>query len=199
MGQWESKPPEVHVLLLGLDNAGKSTLLYKLRHNVSVSTVPTIGFNVEMLEARKNRKSVAVTMWDVGGQKQMRQHWPDFYQNAAAVVFVVDSADAERVEEASKELENTLRSDDLRGLPVVLLANKQDVSGALTATEIKDRFNARKVCSGRDWFVQPCSGSTGFGVEEAFRRVVHMVRFPSEPVKENIKGRVQYMRSNARQ
>lgn len=176
MGLRGSKQPEAHVLLLGLDNAGKSTLLYKLKHNACVSTVPTIGFNVEMFDARKNRKSIALTVWDVGGQGKMREHWTSFYQDAAAVVFVVDSSSRGRLEEARRELENTLRSEQLRGRPLVLLANKQDVNGALTVTEIKDKFNLNKICSDRDWFVQPCSASTGFGVEEAFRRVVQMVK-----------------------
>ncbi|XP_068427640.1 ADP-ribosylation factor-like protein 14 [Clinocottus analis] len=176
MGLRGSKQPEVQVLLLGLDNAGKSTLLYKLKLNACVGTVPTIGFNVEMLEGKKNGKNIALTVWDVGGQGRMREHWPSFYQDAAAVVFVVDSSGRERLEEARRELEVTLKSELLRGRPLVLLANKQDVNGALTATEIKDSFSLRKLCSGRDWFVQPCSASTGFGVEEAFKRVVQMVK-----------------------
>ncbi|XP_072219685.1 ADP-ribosylation factor-like protein 14 [Leuresthes tenuis] len=198
MGHLVSKQPQVQVLLLGLDNAGKSTFLYKLKHNACVTTVPTIGFNVEMLDARKSRKNIAINLWDVGGQGMMRQHWQDFHQNTAAVMFVVDSADNKRLDEARKELENTLQSDQLLGRPLILLANKQDVSGALTVTELKDRFNLRKICSGRDWFVQPCSASTGFGVEEAFRRLVQMVKLPSEAgaVKDNIKETVHYLRSN---
>lgn len=174
MGLQGSKQPEAHVLLLGLDDAGKSTLLYKLKHNACVSTVPTIGFNVEMLEARRTRKNL--TLWDVGGQRKMRRHWPSFYQDVAAVVFVVDSAGTERLEEARRELENTLRSEHLRGRPLVVLANKQDVNGARSVIEIKDMFDLKKICSDRDWFIQPCSASTGFGVEEAFRRVVQMVK-----------------------
>ncbi|XP_030608361.1 ADP-ribosylation factor-like protein 14 [Archocentrus centrarchus] len=199
MGTWVSKP-QVQVLLLGLDNAGKSTLLYKLKHNICVSTVPTIGFNVEMLEARKNRNKIAITIWDVGGQGKMRDHWPNFYQNAAAIVFVVDSADQERLSEAQKELEGILRNDERQGRPVILLANKQDVNGALNVTEIKDRFNLRKICLGRDWFVQPCSASTGFGIEEVFKRVVQLVKLPSDPgaVKDNIKDTVHYLRANSR-
>lgn len=199
MGLWVSKP-QVQVLLLGLDNAGKSTLLYKLKHNTCVSTVPTIGFNVEMLEARKNRRKIAITIWDVGGQGNMRDHWPNFYQNAGAIVFVVDSADQERLNEAQRELERTLRNDELRGRPLILLANKQDVDGALNVTEMKDRFNMRKICQERDCFVQPCSASTGFGVEEAFKRVVQVVKLPSEPgaVKDNIKDTVHYLRTNTK-
>ncbi|XP_039877752.1 ADP-ribosylation factor-like protein 14 [Simochromis diagramma] len=199
MGLWVSKP-QVQVLLLGLDNAGKSTLLYKLKHNTNVSTVPTIGFNVEMLEARKNRRKIAITIWDVGGQGNMRAHWPNFYQNAGAIVFVVDSADQERLNEAQRELERTLRNDELRGRPLILLANKQDVDGALNVTEMKDRFNMRKICQERDCFVQPCSASTGFGVEEAFKRVVQVIKLPSEPgaVKDNIKDTVHYLRTNTK-
>ncbi|XP_029970871.1 ADP-ribosylation factor-like protein 14 [Salarias fasciatus] len=198
MGQLISKQPQVEVLLLGLDNAGKSTLLYKLKHNMSVSTVPTIGFNVEMLEAKKNRKSIGVTVWDVGGQGQMREHWPSFHANASAVVFVVDSADQERMKEARHELEATLGSEQLRGRPVVLVANKQDVNGALTVTEMKDKFNLKKLCTGRDWFIQPCSATTGFGVEEAFKRVVQLVKLPSDSggVKDNIKDKVHHIKTS---
>ncbi|XP_008332192.1 ADP-ribosylation factor-like protein 14 [Cynoglossus semilaevis] len=201
MGLRGSKLPEVNVLLLGLDNAGKSTLLYKLKHKACVNTVPTIGFNVEMIETKKNRKNIALTMWDVGGQGRMREHWPNFHQDAGAVVFVVDSADMERLEEARRELEKTLKSDLLSGRPLMVLANKQDKNGALTATDIKDRFHLRKLCTGRDWYVQPCSGSTGFGVEEAFNRLVQMVKLPSDPgaMKDNIKETVQYLRSNSKQ
>ncbi|XP_071348730.1 ADP-ribosylation factor-like protein 14 [Trachinotus anak] len=200
MGLRGSKQPQVHVLLLGLDNAGKSTLLYKLKHNACVTTVPTIGFNVEMLEARKNRKNISLTVWDVGGQRKMREHWKSFHQDAAAVVFVVDSSDRERLEEARRELENTVRSEQLSGRPLIVLANKQDVNGALTATEIKERFNLKRACPGRDWFVQPCSASTGFGVEEAFRQVVQMAKLPSDSgaIRDNIKETVHYLRTNSR-
>ncbi|KAF7652964.1 hypothetical protein LDENG_00088780 [Lucifuga dentata] len=200
MGQRGAKQPEAQILLLGLDNAGKSTLLYKVKYNTCVSTVPTIGFNVEMIEARKSRKNIALTVWDVGGQGRMRQCWKSFHQDTAAVVFVLDCSDTQRLDEARRELENTLRSEQLRGRPLVILANKQDVNGALTVTDITERFNLRKLCSGRDWFVQPCSASTGFGVQEGFKRVAQMVRLPSESgmMKDNIKDTVHYLRSNSR-
>lgn len=198
MGLRGSKLPQAHVLLLGLDNAGKSTLLYKLKHNACVSTVPTIGFNVEMIEARKKGKNIAVTLWDVGGQGRMREHWKSFHQDAAAVVFVVDSSDLGRLEEARRELDKTLRSEHLSGLPLIVVANKQDVNGALTATEMKDRINLKRMVSGRDWFVQPCSASTGFGVEDVFKQVVQMVKISSETgsMKENMKDTVHYLKAS---
>lgn len=200
MGLLGSKP-QAQILMLGLDNAGKSTLLYKLKHDANVTTVPTIGFNVEMMDAVKNRRNIALTVWDVGGQKGMREHWKSFHHDAAAVVFVVDSSDLERLEEARHELENTLRSEQLRGRPLMLIANKQDVSGSLTVTEITDRFHLKKLCPGRAWFVQPCSASTGYGVEEAFKRVVQMAKLPSDTgaMRDNIKGTVHYIRTNSRQ
>lgn len=200
MGLLGSKP-QAKILMLGLDNAGKSTLLYKLKHDANVTTVPTIGFNVGMMDAMKNRRNIALTVWDVGGQKGMREHWKSFHHDAAAVVFVVDSSDLKRLEEARCELENTLRSEQLRGRPLMLIANKQDVNGALTATDIIDTFNMKKLCSGRGWFVHPCSASTGYGVEEAFKRVVQMAKLPSDTgaMKDNIKGTVQYIRTNNRQ
>ncbi|XP_076001287.1 ADP-ribosylation factor-like protein 14 [Genypterus blacodes] len=200
MGQRGSKQPEAQILILGLDNAGKSTLLYKVKYNKSVTTVPTIGFNVEMIDAKKHRKNIALTMWDVGGQEQMRQYWSSYHADAGAVVFVVDSADTRRLDEARHELEHTLRSDELRGLPLILLANKQDVDGALTVTELTERFHLRKLCSDRNWYVQPCSAATGFGVQEGFRKVAHMVKMPSDTdtMKENIRDTVHYLRSNSR-
>uniref|UniRef100_A0A4W5LBF9 ADP-ribosylation factor-like protein 14 n=1 Tax=Hucho hucho TaxID=62062 RepID=A0A4W5LBF9_9TELE len=159
-----SRPqPEARVLLLGLDSAGKSTLLYKLKYNESVNTVPTIGFNVEMIEAKKKRETVALTVWDVGGQKTMRHYWESFYQDTAGLVFVVDSSDRRRLEEARRELDRALSSEFLRGLPVVILANKQDLLEAVSITEITERFHLRTMSAERDWFVQPCSAVTGAG------------------------------------
>ncbi|TRY56188.1 hypothetical protein DNTS_002541 [Danionella cerebrum] len=187
--------PAARILLLGLDGAGKSTLLYKLKYNEDFHTVPTIGFNVEMIEAKKNRDKISLTVWDVGGQAKMRAHWRNFYQDTAGVVFVVDSSDIKRLEEAKGVLEQLLKSEHLRGRPVVLLANKQDVDGAASVTEITEQFNLRRNCSERDWFVQPCSALTGAGLVDGFRRVAHLVKIT--PEDGNIKDTVKYIRTKS--
>ncbi|XP_026791911.1 ADP-ribosylation factor-like protein 14 [Pangasianodon hypophthalmus] len=193
MGLKGSKLPDARILLLGLDGAGKSTLLFKLKYNELFQTVPTIGFNVEMMEAKQNRKKVTLTVWDVGGQEKMRTHWKNYYQDTAGLLFTVDCWDRRRLDEARRELERVLKNEHLRGLPVVVLANKQDKEGALTATELTEAFNLRKMCSDRDWFVQPCSGKTGAGLPEGFRRLAHLVKTTSD---NNIKETVRHLRKS---
>lgn len=109
MGLRGSKPKkQAQVLLLGLDGSGKTTLLYRLKYNERVVTVPTVGFNVEMLETEKS--SPGLTVWDVGGQKKMRPHWKHHYADTSALVFVVDSWDLKRLDEARKELHRVIKN-----------------------------------------------------------------------------------------
>ncbi|XP_036410222.1 ADP-ribosylation factor-like protein 14 [Megalops cyprinoides] len=192
MGTQSSKEAEARILMLGLDAAGKSTLLYKLKYNESVITVPTIGFNVEMIESKK--KTTALTVWDIGGQDKMRPHWKDFYQDTSGLVFVLDSSDRRRLDEAKREFTKILRNEALKGLPVVIFANKQDVAGAMSVADITEKFNFRKTCSDRDWFVQPCSAIAGSGLEDGFRKVLHLVKTSSD---DKLKDTVQYLRSKS--
>ena len=90
-GIFKKKKNEWRILILGLDSAGKTSLLYKLKLGEVVSTVPTIGFNVETAEYKKN----VFTFWDVGGQDKIRALWIHYYQNTAVLIFVVDSSDKE--------------------------------------------------------------------------------------------------------
>lgn len=109
MGVRGSKPQkQAQVLLLGLDGSGKTTMLYRLKYNESVMTVPTVGFNVETLDT--DRSSLGLTVWDVGGQKKMRPHWRHYYADTAGLLFVVDSCDQKRMDEARKELHRVKES-----------------------------------------------------------------------------------------
>merc|ERR1719500_1907954 len=93
---------KARILMVGLDGAGKTTILYKIKHDDDVTTVPTIGFNVETVQY----KNIKFTIWDVGGQERIRQLWKYYFQNTQAVIFVVDAADRQRLKkEAREELE----------------------------------------------------------------------------------------------
>ncbi|NWX24425.1 ARL14 protein, partial [Aegotheles bennettii] len=171
MGLQNTKHPKVkqaNILMLGLDSAGKSTLLYKFKYSDAFLTVPTIGFNVDMLETEKD---FTLTFWDVGGQQKMRQAWCHFLEGADGLLYVVDSSDKQRLEESKKEFEVILKNEFIKSVPVVVLANKQDLPGALNAEEITRRFRMQKNCSDRNWYVQPCCAVTGEGLSEALQRI----------------------------
>ncbi|XP_062843527.1 ADP-ribosylation factor-like protein 14 [Trichomycterus rosablanca] len=179
MGLHPSKgPSEARILMLGLDGSGKSTLLYKLKYNESVVTVPTVGFNVETLETKDQH--CLLTVWDVGGQHQMRTHWKHYYDDTAGLVFVVDSKDENRIVEAKKELVRILGNESLKGLPLIVLANKQDLPGAASCEDIAEVLNLNKICANRHWCLQPCSARTGAGLEECFRRMIYLLKTASD-------------------
>ncbi|NWS72510.1 ARL14 protein, partial [Crotophaga sulcirostris] len=167
------KAKQANILMLGLDSAGKSTLLYKFKCNEVFLTTPTIGFNVDMIETRKD---FTLTFWDVGGQQKMRQVWCNFLENADGLLYVVDSSDKRRLEESKKEFALILKNEFIKHIPVIVLANKQDLPGALNAEEITRRFNMKKYCSDRNWYVQPCCALTGEGLSEALQTLTTFVK-----------------------
>merc|ERR1719387_2376655 len=115
--------------MVGLDAAGKTTVLYKLKLGQVVRNIPNFGFNVETVEY----KNLKFTVWDVGGQEKIRKLWRHYYKNTDALIFVVDSADRDRLEEARGELAHLLDADELRAAPLLLFANKQDLPFATSA------------------------------------------------------------------
>jgi len=154
---------EMRVVTLGLDGAGKTTILFKLKQNEFVPTIPTIGFNVETLEF----KNVKITLWDVGGQHKLRPLWKHYYLNTQAVIFVLDASNRERLGEAQSELVKLLSEKELKDASLLILANKQDAeAGAASIEEITDRFQLYKMCCGRSWHIQATSSVTGHGLQE---------------------------------
>ena len=112
---------EMRILMVGLDAAGKTTILYKLKLGEIVTTIPTIGFNVETVEY----KNINFTVWDVGGQDKIRPLWRHYFQNTQGLIFVVDSNDRDRAAEARDELHRMLNEDELRDAVLLVFANKQ--------------------------------------------------------------------------
>ncbi|XP_022315496.2 uncharacterized protein LOC111119543 [Crassostrea virginica] len=167
-----SNPLASRILMLGLDAAGKTTILYKIKLNEVVSTIPTIGFNVETVSPVKG---VSFTVWDVGGQGHFRSLWKHYYQNTEGLVYVVDSNDRERILESREELFGILQNDEMRGVPVVVIANKQDLSNALSTSKVADLMCLHKLKS-RKWYIQAACGTTGEGLFEAMNELSSLVK-----------------------
>eukprot|EP00005_Dracoamoeba_jomungandri_P003402 CAMPEP_0174257942 /NCGR_PEP_ID=MMETSP0439-20130205/7036_1 /TAXON_ID=0 /ORGANISM="Stereomyxa ramosa, Strain Chinc5" /LENGTH=169 /DNA_ID=CAMNT_0015341257 /DNA_START=46 /DNA_END=552 /DNA_ORIENTATION=+ len=156
---WGKK--EMRILMVGLDAAGKTTVLYKLKLGELVTTIPTIGFNVETVQY----KNLNFTIWDVGGQDKIRPLWRHYYQNTQGVIFVVDSNDRERIGEAAEELQKMLREDELREAVLLVLANKQDLPNAMSVAEVTDKLGLHSMRN-RKWYIQATCATSGDGLYE---------------------------------
>ncbi|NXC14773.1 ARL11 protein, partial [Corythaeola cristata] len=175
MGKLISKGPrkrDAQVVMLGLDFAGKSTLLYKLKSGRAVETCPTVGFNVESLQTPCR---ISFTLWDVGGQGSLRASWPAYLEDTSTLIFVLDSTDAARLPEATAALEEALSHPSMAGVPVLLLANKQEVPGALTPSELGERLRWGRLARHR-WVLRGCSAHTGQGLQEALAILGELLR-----------------------
>eukprot|EP00919_Chromeraceae_sp_WS-2016_P010734 GHVR01025112.1.p1 GENE.GHVR01025112.1~~GHVR01025112.1.p1 ORF type:complete len:161 (+),score=35.72 GHVR01025112.1:475-957(+) len=147
--------------MVGLDAAGKTTILYKLKLGEVVTTIPTIGFNVETVEY----KNISFTVWDVGGQNKIRALWRHYYQNTQGVIFVVDSNDRERIQDAREELQKMLQEDELRDAVLLVFANKQDLPNSMSAADITENLQLHSLKS-RNWYIQSTCATTGDGLYE---------------------------------
>ncbi|KAH3732997.1 Small GTPase superfamily, Rab type [Pelomyxa schiedti] len=152
---------DMRILMVGLDAAGKTTVLYKLKIGEVVTTTPTIGFNVETV----NYKRVNFTVWDVGGQEKIRPLWRHYFQHTDGIIFVVDSNDRERVEEARDELHRLLHEDELRDAVLLVLANKQDLPNALSLKDLTQKLDLTSQRN-RKWMVQAACATSGDGLYE---------------------------------
>ncbi|XP_055381679.1 ADP-ribosylation factor 2 [Condylostylus longicornis] len=152
---------QMRILMVGLDAAGKTTILYKLKLGEVVTTIPTIGFNVETVEY----KNICFTVWDIGGQDKIRPLWRHYFQNTQGLIYVVDSNDRERIEEAQKELHAMLQEDELKDSILLVFANKQDLPNAMTAAELTEKLNLNQLRN-RSWYIQATCASQGQGLYE---------------------------------
>ena len=127
------------VLFLGLDNAGKSTLLFQMRDNQFQETVPTVGLNVEQIKYKNDN----FTLWDVSGQAT--RLWKHYFDKIHAVIFVIDSGDSERLAKAKTLLHRCFTDKDLSAAPILIFANKQDLNEKMSSEEIYERLEITNV------------------------------------------------------
>ena len=158
----------MRVLVVGLDSAGKSTLVSRLKGGGEDEEVaPTVGFEIETVEMEGFR----VTLWDVGGQRSLRAYWRNYFEETDGVVWVVDAADQSRLEEAALELAHLCAAERLAMASLVVVANKQDVQGALGPEELTKLLHLQGL--ERGFHVAPCSARSGEGVHQAFHWLVN--------------------------
>ena len=136
---------EAKVLMLGLDAAGKTTILYQLKLGMNLETIPTMGFVYEKIE----HKNFKLSVWDVAGQDALRPLWKHYYQNTKAIIFVVDSSDEKRLGLAKEELHKIMNDDEVKDAVLLVLANKMDLK-VLSPQDVEnrleiDRFGDRKM------------------------------------------------------
>jgi ADP-ribosylation factor protein 1 len=152
---------EMRILMVGLDAAGKTTILYKLKLGEVVTTIPTIGFSVETVEY----KNISFTTWDVGGQDKIRLLWRHYYQNTNAIIFVVDSNDRDRITQAANELTRMLSEDELKDAALLVFANKQDLPNAMKVQEVSEKLGLSTLRN-RQWYIQGTCATSGDGLYE---------------------------------
>lgn len=158
---------EHRILLLGLDNAGKTSILKKLADEEITHIMPTQGFNIKSIQ----KDGFKLNVWDIGGQKTIRPYWQNYFDNTDALVYVIDSADSNRVEETGVELNDLIDDEKLDTIPVLVLANKQDLNSAMTAQEIAKTLNLVNIRD-RQWQINGVSAKTGDGLDKAFQWLV---------------------------
>ena len=152
---WQSFNRDSAILLLGLDNAGKTAILYSLKLGEKISyTVPTIGFNLEEIQIA----GLTIKMWDLGGQTKLRELWPHYFGQSDAVIFVIDSNDTERLPLVKTELHVLMSHKELNNKPFLILANKQDLPRALHKDELSVELGLDSV-SWLSWKIVECSAT----------------------------------------
>ncbi|XP_063819226.1 ADP-ribosylation factor-like [Pseudophryne corroboree] len=160
---------QARILMLGLDAAGKTTVVYKLKLNETVCTIATIRFNVETLEPIP---AIVFTLWDMGGQKKNRALWKHYFLNTDGLVFVVDSADPERFQESWSELLPILEDDEMRGVPFLVMANKQ---GARRPALLVEKLGLMKI-KRHLGHIQGCYAITGAELVEGLEIIAGLLK-----------------------
>ncbi|KAM6196221.1 ADP-ribosylation factor-like protein 3 isoform 1-T1 [Sarcoramphus papa] len=156
-----SPEQELRIVLLGLDNAGKTTLLKRLASEEVSTITPTQGFNIKSIHSHGFKLNV----WDIGGQRSIRPYWRKYLGSTDLLIYVIDSADQKRFEETGQELAELTEEESLTGVPLLVFANKQDLVTAAPAAEIAEGLSLHTYRD-REWQIQACSALSGEGVQD---------------------------------
>jgi len=161
---------ETRILMVGFDNSGKTTLLYKLKLGEIIETLPTIDFNIETIQLEKN---INLTIWDLSSTKILCNQ---YYQNTLGLIYVLDSTDRDRINQVKEKLELMLRESDLRCAPLLVLNNKVDLDEkSMKDQEVIEKLDLSSLCN-RKWYIKSTSALTGQGLYEGLEWLTNAIR-----------------------
>ncbi|KAI9850822.1 MAG: hypothetical protein M1838_004975 [Thelocarpon superellum] len=165
------KDKELRILMLGLDNAGKTTIVKRIM-NEDVNTVsPTLGFIIKTIDY----EGYKLNIWDVGGQKTLRSYWRNYFEKTDALIWVVDATDRPRLSLCAEELAGLLLQERLAGASLLVMANKLDVEGCMGEEEIRQGLQLDAIQTHK-WTIIRCSGITGWNLHAGLAWVVQDAR-----------------------
>ncbi|EEB05956.1 ADP-ribosylation factor Alp41 [Schizosaccharomyces japonicus yFS275] len=165
------KEREIRVLLLGLDNAGKTTFLKRLLNEDVTSVSPTFGFQIKTIEL----SGFKLNIWDIGGQKTIRNFWRNYFEATDSIIWVVDGLDEDRLHTCKNELQKLLEEEKLLGANLLIIINKMDAMEPSVVVKVEDEVKAMKIKS-HHWKVIPVSALTGKNVEKAINWLLEDLR-----------------------
>ena len=161
------------IIILGIQNAGKTTILYRLSLGQLVQTTPTIGSNVEEI----SYNNVKLQAWDLGGQESTRSVWDVYFVNTDAIIYVIDTHET-NYEESKNQFYKLLENEALKNTVILIYANKQDLQGAKGVNEIMQIYEFDKI-KDHIWHIQPCSAQTGEGLVTGMKWLSDQLVFKS--------------------
>ncbi|KAJ3029774.1 UNVERIFIED_CONTAM: ADP-ribosylation factor protein 3 [Siphonaria sp. JEL0065] len=165
------KEKQVRFLILGLDNAGKTSILKRLAQEDITQVKPTQGFNIKSV----TQDGINMNVWDIGGQKAIRPYWRNYFDATNVLIYVIDSSDRVRLEETGLELNQLLEEAKLAEVPLLVFANKQDLVNAIPGDEIATGLNLNSIRD-RQWQIQACSALSGQGISEGIEWAMKMCK-----------------------
>ena len=166
----------IQLTMLGLDSAGKTTLLYRMKFDQYTNVMPTLSYNCEKIKVTSGKaKGITFTIWDVGGEDKKRPLWRQYTRSSDGIIFVIDSADRERLEEAKLELIQLLKSPDNNSLPILFIANKQDLRDCVEIDEISKFLGLHDFNPGQLWTILGACAITGEGLTDAMDAMYELI------------------------
>ncbi|XP_007664811.2 ADP-ribosylation factor-like protein 13B isoform X2 [Ornithorhynchus anatinus] len=190
LNRWRDPVRKVTLVMVGLDNAGKTATAKGIQGECPEDVAPTVGFS--KIDLRQGR--FEVTIFDLGGGKRIRGIWKNYYAESYGVIFVVDSSDEERMEETRETMTEVLRHPRISGKPILVLANKQDKEGALAEADVIECLSLEKLVNEHKCLcqIEPCSAVMGYGkkIDKSIRKglywLLHIIAKDFDALNERI-------------